>query len=328
MMSIIYRVPVPFRNMERVNSWLVDKDYVIKISDKTFIKDFETGLPRKLVYKWFLDKSNNGEIKIKYKNKIYSARVFEKHISPEIRVKGLPTFKFEDNTIIQSIVLDVNFQSSYEKIASIKGFSKLDFPLIKFVYKNGVFEIFVCGSKNEYNRQLIEEISCTNDYINSFVHEQLNRRVILSEDIVNGFDNKFQKKINTYTEQLLTGYLGECSVVEYEKNALKEIDSLFDESLILHSSLENDSLGYDIKSFDKDGNIKYIEVKTTTGDINTPFFVTQNELNFSKNNPLSYFLYRIYNYNSKEKLIHFFILKGDIEEQINKSPISFSATRK
>lgn len=52
---------------------------------------------------------------------------------------------------------------------------------------------------------------------------------------------------------------------------------------VLHNSvIEGDGAGFDIQSYFLDGKLKFIEVKTTTGNINTPFFITANELAFSE----------------------------------------------
>ena len=46
----------------------------------------------------------------------------------------------------------------------------------------------------------------------------------------------------------------------------------------MHTSvIQGDGAGYDIKSFDENGNIKYIEVKTTAGSLNTDFYMSPKE---------------------------------------------------
>ena len=57
--------------------------------------------------------------------------------------------------------------------------------------------------------------------------------------------------------------------------------------------------GYDIKSFDENGEVKYIEVKTTRGNINTDFYMSTRELLFSRRNQKRFFLYRVYNLDRK-----------------------------
>ena len=39
---------------------------------------------------------------------------------------------------------------------------------------------------------------------------------------------------------------------------------------------------FDVLSYDKDGNEKYIEVKTTKGGLNNIFHISENEVEFSE----------------------------------------------
>ena len=66
------------------------------------------------------------------------------------------------------------------------------------------------------------------------------------------------------------------------------------------SKTEGDHVGYDIKSYNDLGEEIYIEVKTTKGDINTPFFISENEVRYSKRHNKKYYLYRIYNFSHKD----------------------------
>ena len=50
---------------------------------------------------------------------------------------------------------------------------------------------------------------------------------------------------------------------------------------------------YDIKVIDSDGNMKYIEVKTTTQGIDFHFFISGREVEFSRRNKDNYFIYRV-----------------------------------
>ncbi len=72
------------------------------------------------------------------------------------------------------------------------------------------------------------------------------------------------------------GRRGEIIVFNWEKAFLKKMNLQVNQ--LDHSSEKDDRLGYDIKSLDEKGNIKYIEVKATRrkkGDAN--FFITDNE---------------------------------------------------
>jgi hypothetical protein len=120
------------------------------------------------------------------------------------------------------------------------------------------------------------------------------------------------------------GFLGEQIVFETEKKKLANFPNL--RNKVEHvSQTKGDGLGYDVLSFDEKGNKMYIEVKTTTKNQDTPFFISRNELDFSKTHGNEYYLYRIFNF---EKLVNsnnveFFKLKGDISKILSFTPVSY-----
>ena len=95
---------------------------------------------------------------------------------------------------------------------------------------------------------------------------------------------------------------------------------------IIHVSESNDSAGYDILSYDKDGNQIFIEVKTTLGPVRTDFYISPGEIKFSKNNADNYYLYRVFNFNRIEKKGQLYIKKGNVEENFNLTPVSFKVS--
>ncbi len=72
---------------------------------------------------------------------------------------------------------------------------------------------------------------------------------------------------------------------------------------------------YDITSYDEFGNIKYIEVKATTGDLNKKFRISENEVEFANNHKENYYLYRVYNLSMKNKTYNLEIIKGEINRE-------------
>ena len=119
-----------------------------------------------------------------------------------------------------------------------------------------------------------------------------------------------------YKENEILGALGEELVVIYEKQKLLEIGR-FD--LAEKVSMTRDFLGnsakYDIRSYNKDGSLKYIEVKTTTKDQSYPFYISEGEVMFSEKFDKDYYLYRIFNFDVKENFGNFFIIKGKINRK-------------
>jgi hypothetical protein len=123
------------------------------------------------------------------------------------------------------------------------------------------------------------------------------------------------------------GLGGELLVLDREKKILSAGGHSDLTTRILHTSvIEGDGAGYDIQSYREDGSIKFIEVKTTTGGINTPFVLTVNEVAFSKIHPDYYVLYRVYDFNPKTRSGKFYILEGDITELLQLEPTQFRAS--
>lgn len=122
--------------------------------------------------------------------------------------------------------------------------------------------------------------------------------------------------IKIQIENFEIGEAGELLVWEYENTILNSVNFKGDPEWI---SRKDDSLGYDIKSYDiETGKPKYIEVKTTSGGKTTPFFISDNELECSKEHAENYYIYRVYNIkNKKADKVGFYVIKGDITKQEN-----------
>ena len=101
------------------------------------------------------------------------------------------------------------------------------------------------------------------------------------------------------------GDQGEEFILEFEIDRLIEIlliDRTKATQNVQHlSRLQGDGLGYDIFSINDDGSPRYIEVKTTSGDFNQPFYMSKNERNFFEEYVDSAFIYRVYNFNRETR---------------------------
>ncbi|MEK8179281.1 DUF3883 domain-containing protein [Flavobacterium buctense] len=125
------------------------------------------------------------------------------------------------------------------------------------------------------------------------------------------------------------GLLGELFVIKRERDFLiqNEREDLAD--LIEHSSeVLGDGLGYDILSYELNGDVKHIEVKTTRSEINRPFYLTKNEIEFSKLNEKSYQLYRLFDFDTNLNVGKFYIIKGDLYTELNLEAILYLAIPK
>jgi hypothetical protein len=118
------------------------------------------------------------------------------------------------------------------------------------------------------------------------------------------------------------GAAGEDFVLEYEKKQHKKY-----RKQIVRVSLKDDTKGYDIISFDDNGNETHIEVKTCTqGDVNkVDFYLTSNEYEKLQSDP-AYRIYYVCGLNRKDKKI--IILTHANLAQVTFEPIAYKITAK
>jgi len=107
------------------------------------------------------------------------------------------------------------------------------------------------------------------------------------------------------------GDAGELFVLEYEKQSLIKACRPDLAAMVEHTAAKKDGAGYDIKSYDTEGNTKYIEVKTTKGKCDTTFYVSESERVFSEKNS-KFYLYRVYNYNEQTRTGDIMIIQGSL----------------
>ncbi len=131
-----------------------------------------------------------------------------------------------------------------------------------------------------------------------------------------GRDTDFTKK-NKDDKEL--GDFGEELVLDYETNKLKERGQ---KDYIDRVRIAKDGEGFDILSFDENGNEIYIEVKTTKGNEKTPFYLSINEKLFFEKNSSNYLIYRLYNYDYENNYADFFIVKN-LDEELLFQPTEF-----
>ena len=125
------------------------------------------------------------------------------------------------------------------------------------------------------------------------------------------------------------GLVGEELVLKYEKETLISLGKEDLAERIIHTSkVEGDGAGYDIKSFNEDGSVKYIEVKATRGNINTDFYMSPRELRFAELNKDSFCLYRVFDLQERTNNGKFFVFNGDINNSFNKIPTGFRLSKK
>ena len=110
------------------------------------------------------------------------------------------------------------------------------------------------------------------------------------------------------------GKAGEALIVDFERRRLEKLDRKDLASKVRWVAQEDgDGAGYDIHSYDRQGNDRLIEVKTTQGVRSTPFFLTRNELSLAHERPEHFRLYRLYEVARAPRL---FKLKPPLEEAV------------
>lgn len=120
------------------------------------------------------------------------------------------------------------------------------------------------------------------------------------------------------------GLAGELLIIDYEKQRLQSLGAARLADRIEHiSTTRGDGAGFDILSFDGDGRERFIEVKTTAYVAETPFFVTPNEVDFSRERSDQFHLYRLFNFRRNPKM---FMLPGAVETNCRLDPANFRAT--
>ncbi|MFO7606878.1 MAG: DUF3883 domain-containing protein [Desulfurivibrionaceae bacterium] len=89
------------------------------------------------------------------------------------------------------------------------------------------------------------------------------------------------------------------------------------------SKKQGDGAGYDIRSFNPENEEElFIEVKTSNCGKYQPFFISENEVAFSKVHSDQYALYRVFNFRQAPKL---FMLPGDISRSVQLVANSYKA---
>lgn len=119
------------------------------------------------------------------------------------------------------------------------------------------------------------------------------------------------------------GRVGEEFVVELERWRLRQQGRADLASKVEHvAATRGDGDGYDVLSYETDGEERFIEVKTTKYGQYTPFFVTQNELRVSQENAEQFCLYRVFEFRRTPRLYN---LRGSLSLNFALTPNSFVA---
>lgn len=127
------------------------------------------------------------------------------------------------------------------------------------------------------------------------------------------------------------GNLGEQLVLEYERNRLRCLGVEDVENKVFLTSENPDygnSFPCDIISVNNlTGNVLYIEVKTTKEGIDTPFYISREEVLFSEEHRENYSLYRVFDVMNSKKTPRFYETIGYVGDNFTLNSNKYVALR-
>lgn len=152
--------------------------------------------------------------------------------------------------------------------------------------------IEISGKKEKYNVSISEE------------KYSINRKK--GEKRVSNGSNNNQSKNNV--KKILSGKKGELIVLEVEKYKLKylglnELATKVELIAQVKDDIPLDGLGYDLISYNEQGEKICIEVKTNKGEKEKPFFISKKEIEVMENISIKY--------GCNHSLIYYVLDKGD-----------------
>ncbi|MBJ7881634.1 DUF3883 domain-containing protein [Gelidibacter salicanalis] len=124
------------------------------------------------------------------------------------------------------------------------------------------------------------------------------------------------------------GDLGEIWVVNYEREKLRKLGKPKLANKVEHTAKNfGDGAGFDVMSFNENGDKMFIEVKTTKGGLNSTFYITRNELERSLVEKENYYVYRLYEFDDDNNTGKLLILNGELTN-LCQTPINYKVTMK
>lgn len=132
------------------------------------------------------------------------------------------------------------------------------------------------------------------------------------------------EKLNQYKNKI--GKMGEVLIYNEE---VKKLSSLNIGKKPEHVSVtKGDGLGYDILSYDANGDELFIEVKTTKTNKSDGFYLSSNELKTAEDNQAKYKIYRVFNLDTTNKTYDVQIIEGNISKMYDLKTVSVFVTKK
>lgn len=189
----------------------------------------------------------------------------------------------------------------------------------------------------ERTRNHIYDHLAAYDDLESIVNEKVTKSTAVnnlipsdSPDYIKSYFDKERKFLGYKTDwskkqkvSKKLGMAGEKLVALIERDKLKGL-TLFEEAEKVKKVLDGE--GYDILSFDEKGNEIYIEVKTTTGNSDEPFYLSANEKAFCEEHVDKYIVYRLHNYSFVTNSSKYFKIKGKELVKLDFTPTNYEVS--
>ena len=191
----------------------------------------------------------------------------------------------------------------------------------------------LAGNQDQLERQLAsinemtempkmpESESAWNQVLDQDVPEKMHtvqqpQREFLAKRLNFAERERFNRKLGDMGEEFVMKYERFRMEQEQRPDLAKEVEWT--------SKEKGDGLGYDIRSFDAQRDRElFIEVKTTNSGKHQPFFITENEVEFSRKEKRQYKLYRVYNFRAAPRL---FQLPGAVDQHVHLSARNYKAS--
>lgn len=120
------------------------------------------------------------------------------------------------------------------------------------------------------------------------------------------------------------GKAGEAFVVDLERHQLTKADRPDLARKVRWVAAEDgDGAGYDVLSFNLEGQARLIEVKTTNGSARTPFFISRNECSLAAERPAEWRIYRVHLFAVEPRI---FTIAPPLENAVTLTPQTWRAS--
>ena len=144
------------------------------------------------------------------------------------------------------------------------------------------------------------------------------------ERIIRTFENPAERDARNRN----LGKAGESLVYEHERHRLQELGrGDLSDNVRWVARDDGDGYGFDILSFsgkgDKAEQELWLEVKTTNGSATTPFYITRNELQVSKQRPDVFRVFRLYDFRMRASA---YCLAPPLDKYVSFTPTIFRAS--